>query len=36
MPSVLKKARYGEFRVSDDGTALLTYMLDDKGARILP
>lgn len=30
------KARYGEFRVSDDGTALLTYMLDDKGARILP
>jgi len=31
-----EKARYGEFRVSDDGTALLTYMLDDKGARILP
>lgn len=31
-----EKARYGEFRVADDGTALLTYMLDDKGARILP
>ncbi|MES4615203.1 MAG: GDYXXLXY domain-containing protein [Ewingella sp.] len=31
-----EKARYGEFRVADDGTALLTYMLDEKGARILP
>jgi uncharacterized membrane-anchored protein len=30
------KARYGEFRVADDGTALLTYMLDDKGQRIFP
>lgn len=31
-----EKARYGEFRVADDGTSLLTFMLDDKGERILP
>lgn len=30
------KARYGEFRVDNDGTALLTYLLDDKGKRIQP
>lgn len=29
-------ARYGEFRVADDGTALLTYLLDENGKRILP
>lgn len=29
-------ARYGEFRVDKDGTALLTYLLDAKGKRILP
>lgn len=29
-------ARYGEFRVDHDGTALLTYLLDAKGERILP
>lgn len=29
-------ARYGEFRVDQDGTALLTYLLDEQGKRILP
>ncbi len=29
-------ARYGEFRVDKDGTALLTYLLDAEGQRILP
>ncbi len=29
-------ARYGEFRVSSDGTALLTYLLDAEGKRIQP
>src|SRR5476649_995654 len=29
-------ARYGEFRVDKEGTALLTYLLDAKGKRILP
>lgn len=29
-------ARYGEFRVASDGTALLTYLLDENGKRILP
>lgn len=29
-------ARYGEFRVDHDGTALLTYLLDEQGQRILP
>lgn len=29
-------ARYGEFRVDNDGTALLTYLLDENGKRILP
>lgn len=31
-----EKARYGEFRVGSDGTALLTYLLDAQGKRILP
>ena len=31
-----ENARYGEFRVSSDGTALLTYLLDTKGKRIHP
>lgn len=31
-----EKARYGEFRVSSDGTALLTYLLDAEGERIQP
>ncbi|WP_299999305.1 GDYXXLXY domain-containing protein [uncultured Cedecea sp.] len=29
-------ARYGEFRVSPDGTALLTHLLDEEGKRIEP
>ncbi|KEY57679.1 GDYXXLXY domain-containing protein [Serratia sp. DD3] len=29
-------ARYGEFRVGQDGTAILTYLLDAQGKRILP
>lgn len=29
-------ARYGEFRVDTEGTALLTYLLDAQGQRILP
>jgi len=29
-------ARYGEFRVARDGTALLTYLLDAQGKRIEP
>ncbi|HEI8865487.1 GDYXXLXY domain-containing protein [Serratia sp. AKBS12] len=28
------KARYGEFRVARDGTALLTHLLDEQGVRI--
>lgn len=31
-----ENARYGEFRVSSDGTALLTYLLDAEGKRIQP
>jgi len=31
-----EKARYGEFRVGSDGTALLTYLLDAEGKRIQP
>jgi len=31
-----ENARYGEFRVSSDGTALLTYLLDTEGKRIQP
>lgn len=30
------QARYGEFRVDRDGTALLTYLRDADGRRILP
>ncbi len=30
------RARYGEFRVDKKGTALLTYLLDAQGQRILP
>lgn len=31
-----ERARYGEFRISHDGTALLTYLLDAEGKRIQP
>jgi len=31
-----ENARYGEFRVGSDGTALLTYLLDAEGKRIQP
>lgn len=31
-----ENARYGEFRVSSDGSALLTYLLDAEGKRIQP
>lgn len=30
------EAHYGEFRVDSDGTALLTYLLDKQGKRIIP